>query len=194
MNKINYLCLFVFAVIVTASCTKENLQSELSSSKQSSATQTHFIGEHFGGGVIFYLDASGKHGIIATAKDFEEPGFWSKKDTLNGAQAAKLGAGRNNSNNIYKAQGEPQTEADDYAVIECIKLIENGYDDWYLPSKNELNQMYLRKDVIGGFTTFSYWSSTEVDATKAWFQNFGTGKQIKEVKTAGYAIRPVRYF
>lgn len=194
MNKINRFCLLLFIVIVVTSCTKESEQSELSSSQQSSISQIHFIGEHFGGGVIFYLDASKKHGIIATVKDFEEPGFWSKKDTLNGAKSTKLGAGISNSNNIYKTQGEPQTDGDDYAVIECIKLIENGYSDWYLPSKNELNQMYLHKDIIGGFTSFSYWSSTEVDAGKAWFQNFANGNQITEVKTAGYAIRPIRYF
>ena len=194
MNKITCIYFLLFIVIINASCTKDSQTLSVSSSQQSSATKTHFIGEHFGGGIVFYVDQSGKHGIIAALADFEEPAPWPKKDTLTGAGSAKLGAGRNNCNKIFKAQGNPQNEADDYAVIECVQLTENGYSDWYLPSKDELNEMYLHKDVIGGFLPFAYWSSTEVNTTEAWYQTFGNGNQITELKIAGYSIRPERYF
>ncbi|MEP6466891.1 MAG: DUF1566 domain-containing protein [Parafilimonas sp.] len=194
MNKFTFIYLLIFIVIINSSCSKEDNGFTASSSNQSSAKQNYFIGEHYGGGIIFYLNQSGTHGIIAAPDDLEEPASWSKKDTLNGTFSAKLGAGFTNTNSIYKTQGNPENEPDEYAALKCVELIQNGYNDWYLPSKDELNKMYLHKDVIGGFSTFSYWSSTEQNSSKAWFQNFTNGNQIAEVKTAGYAIRPVRYF
>ena len=194
MNKINCLYVLLFMIMLNTACTKESQSLTASASDQSSVAQTYFIGEHFGGGIIFYVDASGRHGIIAATDDFEEPASWSRKDTLNGALSAKLGAGYSNSNNIYRTQGNPENEADDYAALECVQLIENGYNDWYLPSKNELQIMYLRKNIIGNFKPFAYWSSTEKNTSTAWYQNFGNGNLVTELKTASYSIRPVRYF
>lgn len=185
---------FLFISVIYISCSKENETSSFFSSQQSSAVQAHFIGEHFGGGIIFYLDKTRTHGIIASFQDFEEPSSWSKKDTLTMAQSAGFGAGINNSNKIYKTLGNPQNEPDEYAAILCIKLSANGYNDWYLPSKNELNEMYLNKNIIGGFTIFAYWSSTEKDVSRAWFQNFGSGTQVTQSKLSSYSVRPVRYF
>jgi hypothetical protein len=48
------------------------------------------------------------------------------------------------------------------AARKCDDLALNGYDDWFLPSKDELNQMYLQRSVIGGFHK-CYWSSSEDD-------------------------------
>jgi len=187
-------CLF----IVSISCNKETevaslvLQSSSAGSRQASGK--HFIGEHFGGGIIFYLDQSGRHGLIAAFVDVEEPSVWSRKDTLNRATDTALGSGAANSRKIIKTQGFPQFDADSYAALECAGVNQNGYQDWYLPSLNELNEMHKNKKMIGGFQQFSYWSSSESDATKAWLQNFNTGLQVLQVKTASYALRPVRHF
>ena len=188
-------CLF----IISTSCSKETeatslpvLQSSSASLSQSSAK--HFIGEHFGGGIIFYLDKSGNHGLIVTTADFEEPASWSFKDTLNGAKDTAVGSGAVNTNRIVKTQGFPESEAFSYAALECLELNLNGYQDWYLPSLNELNLMYQNKTIVGGFLQFSYWSSTESGATKAWLKNFNSGLQLLQVKTAAYALRPVRKF
>ena len=198
--KLNiYACIITCLFIVSTSCNKETeatssaiLQS--SSAGLSQSAPKHFIGEHFGGGIIFYLDKSGNHGLIVTAADFEEPASWSFKDTLNGAKDTALGAGVVNTNRIVKTQGFPESEAFSYAALECLELNQNGYQDWYLPSLNELNLMYQNKTIIGGFLSFSYWSSSESGATKAWFKNFTNGLQIRQVKTAAYALRPVRRF
>ncbi len=186
--------LFLFLTATAISCTKESDITALSSSQTSSATQAYFIGQHFGGGIIFYLDKTGKHGIIAASADLEEAQTWAREDTLTKAQSTKLGGGLNNTNRICKIQGFPQSEADNYAALECAEFQANGYNDWYLPSKDELNELYLHKDIIGGFLPFAYWSSTEANATQAWFQNFGTGTQVLQEKLAGYSVRPVRYF
>jgi hypothetical protein len=68
------------------------------------------------------------------------------------------------------------------------------YGDWFLPSKGELNQMYVNKHVIGGFLSADYWSSSEADATTAWAQFFGVGFPVTNGKAGPGYVRPVRAF
>jgi hypothetical protein len=68
------------------------------------------------------------------------------------------------------------------------------YGDWFLPSKGELNQMYVNKTVIGGFFSADYWSSSEADATTAWAQFFGVGFQVTNGKAGPGYVRPIRAF
>jgi hypothetical protein len=82
-------------------------------------------------------------------------------------------------------------------MIACDTLTLNGYSDWRLPSKEELNQLYLKKDTIGGFTLNTYWSSTEYDGYSAWFQYFSVGIQDGTYKNGRYSrcnVRAVRAF
>ena len=70
------------------------------------------------------------------------------------------------------------------------------YGDWFLPSKGELNQMYVNRVAIGGFSDGDYWSSSESDATNPWGQDFGTGVQFSTGRNKvnpGF-MRPVRAF
>jgi len=66
--------------------------------------------------------------------------------------------------------------------------------DWYLPSKDELNQLYLRREIVGGFTAATYWSSSEIDATDPWVHGFGTGSQGSASKAGPFRVRPIRAF
>ena len=65
------------------------------------------------------------------------------------------------------------------AKTACDELILNGYSDWHLPSKDELNALYvnLKKIGVGGFAFDFYWSSTERDNVLAWSHQFHTGSQ-----------------
>lgn len=63
---------------------------------------------------------------------------------------------------------------------------------WYLPSKEELNQLYLHKIGIGGFYSSAYWSSTASDISSAWAQNFGNGNQDYGSKSITLRVRCVR--
>ena len=69
-----------------------------------------------------------------------------------------------------------------------------GYTDWYLPSKDELNKLYLSKGAIGGFVSDNYWSSSEIDATYAWVQNFDNAYQDDYSKNNTERVRAVRRF
>jgi Protein of unknown function (DUF1566) len=181
-------------LLLMFSCTRENAQIAISASSQSSELSQHYIGEPFGGGIIFYVDSTGSHGLIAAPADLEEPALWSYKDTLIGVTATHLGSGVRNTLRTFAALGDPHDETLDYGALVCHEFILNGYTDWFLPSKNELNKLYQQRNIVGDFKPFAYWSSTEIDQSTAWFQNFSNGVQIKSEKMAAYAIRPIRYF
>ncbi len=84
-----------------------------------------------------------------------------------------------------------------------LEYNDQTYDDWFLPSKDELNQMYLNlcKEGVGGFagTGASYWSSSQYDAWNAWYQHFGflgpeDGPQDYSGNASVYWFRAVRAF
>jgi len=68
------------------------------------------------------------------------------------------------------------------------------YGDWYLPSKYELNLLYLQKAVVGGFANSYYWSSSEYSANYAWSQYFGSNNQYYDYKYNAFYVRAVRAF
>ena len=76
----------------------------------------------------------------------------------------------------------------------CDDLELNGYTDWYLPSKEELNKLYLNKYIIGGFSDSWYWSSTEGRPGTAWLQIFNNGNKHIYFKDDTYNVRAVRIF
>jgi len=77
----------------------------------------------------------------------------------------------------------------------CDDLDENGYSDWHLPTKDELNKLYDAKSAVGGFSGGNYWSSTENDATNAWGQYFDSGNQDShDGKLSELCVRAVRAF
>ena len=90
------------------------------------------------------------------------------------------------------------------AKTACDKLILNGYSDWHLPSKEELNALYvnLQQIGVGGFADYywssSTWTSTETYGNYAWVQDIGSGRQGDYVHKSGmygvYLVRAVRAF
>ena len=162
------------------------------------ATQAHTIGESFGGGIIFYLDASGKHGLIAATTDQSTAIQWYNGSLTNTtAFASSVGAGDGNTSMIVFNQG-----AGAYAAKLCYDLNTGGFTDWYLPSKYELDLMYknigqgnlLGLGNVGSFAYYYYWSSTEYDNTYTWMQYFSNGNQNISSKLYAYYVRAVRAF
>lgn len=74
----------------------------------------------------------------------------------------------------------------------AVKAVKELGDGWRLPTKDELNQMYLKKETIGGFGAYYYWSSSEYYAYNAWYQNFSSGFQGSDDKHNYDRVRPVR--
>jgi len=158
------------------------------------------IGDTYQGGIIFYLDPSGCHGLIAAPSDQSTGIQWyngSFVDTY--AYGNGIGNGEGNSQGIRRSQG---TCSSCYASELCQDLDLGGPQDWYLPSKYELNLMYknigqgnsLGLGNVGGFADFFYWSSTEYNNTSVWLQDFDDGYQSIDDKNLTHYVRAVRVF
>ena len=82
------------------------------------------------------------------------------------------------------------------AAAICAAYTGGSFNAWYLPSIEELNKMYLNIGQgnalglgnIGGFADYYYWSSTEVDNSDAWQQNFSNGYQSTNTLRATSAM------
>jgi len=72
----------------------------------------------------------------------------------------------------------------------------HNYNDWFLPSKDELNKMYenLYLEGVGGFSNSYYWSSSELDLNNAWYQYFNDGSQFTDLKSFDVRVRACRSF
>jgi hypothetical protein len=158
------------------------------------------IGQTYQGGIIFYLDASGCHGLISAPTD-QSTGiaWWNGLYTDTYASGSGLFDGDGNCYRIRRSQGDC---ASCNAAELCLDLSLGGYSDWYLPSKYELNLMYrnigqgnaLGLGNVGGFAYDYYWSSTESDNYVAWGQVFDLGDQYGSGKDYTYYVRAVRAF
>ena len=158
------------------------------------------IGDTHQGGIIFYLDGSGCHGLVAAPSDQSTGIQWyngSYIDTY--AYGNGIGSGEGNSQGIRRWQG---TCSSCYASQLCQDLNLGGKTDWYLPSKYELNLMYenigqgnvLGLGNVGNFANNYYWSSTEYDNYNARKQGFFNGGQGSDDKDDSSFVRAVRAF
>jgi len=153
-------------------------------------TGTHYIGESYGGGKVFYVYDNSKHGLIAATSNQSTGIQWSITNTVTNAVRNGIHGGISNTERIIINQG-----AGSYAAQLCANYIGGDYADWYLPSEHELNLLYLQETVVGGFAGSYYWSSTESDdGTFAWGKDFRTGGRISLNKDFTYYVRAIRAF
>jgi len=160
-------------------------------------TVTIQIGKSYQGGIVAYIDETGQHGLIATPEDLS-PGiqWYNGKYIETGATGTMVGTGKSNTAKIVQAQGQGN-----YAAKLCTDLVLNGYNDWVLPSLNELDILYRNRSYIGMFYNSFYWSSSENDKSSTWGQDFSNGKQAYVYsspdfgsKSYTYRVRAIRYF
>ena len=108
------------------------------------------------------------------------------------AQGTAIGTGQTNTTAIIGQTGHTAS-----AAQLCNDLTEGGYNDWFLPSKDELNLMYenLYLFAVGGFAVNGYyWSSSESYVSSAWVQFFYDGGQGNHGKEKSRRVRAVRAF
>ena len=166
---------------------------------------THYIGEAFGGGVIFHLwkdNAGIEHGLIVDKTDLSTTQAWSNIDaTLIGSLAQSSWDGLSNSNAIVGQAGHTSS-----ASALCLNSSNGAQSDWYLPAIDELSLLWHSRfnvnkslSAIGGATVLPnsqpYWSSTESDYSSALDFNFFDGA----ANPSGYKgytlyVRAVRAF
>jgi hypothetical protein len=153
-------------------------------------TDTLAIGDSYQGGIIFWLDATGQHGLIAATVDQSTGIQWyNGTATVTNAVRDGIYAGMYNTERIIANQG-----VGSYAAQLCANYQGGGYGDWYLPSKYELDLLCQKKTAVGGFANEYYWSSTESNLNFARMQFFLTDVQsILNKSSTGY-VRAVRAF
>lgn len=158
------------------------------------------IGDSYQGGVIAYFleegdlgyDENVKHGLIAAKVDQSASIQWYNGSyTTTGALSKVIGSGQANTAAIISSQGAIETN---YAAGIARAYNGGGYSDWYLPSKDELNKLYLNRTAVGGFANTFYWSSTEIGLEDAWAQSFNTGTQGYDDKSLLIHVRAIRAF
>ena len=156
------------------------------------------IGLPYQGGITAYIlnlndpgyDPNVIHGLIAAPTDQSTGAEWGCYGTLlSGAIGITLGTGNQNTTDIVSG-----CAATGIAARLCSDLVLNGFSDWYLPSKDELNKLYMKRVLIGGFAGFTYWSSSQVSANTAWGQDFSDGYQFSGLKNALGYVRAIRAF
>lgn len=162
----------------------------------------HYIGQSYGGGIVFYVYDNGQHGLIAATADQSTPtsGFrwYGGSNTNTRARADGVGAGLKNTAIIIANQGSVDGAAFAATVCNEYSVTVNGvvYGDWYLPSKHELNLLCINRYVVGGLFAMAYWSSTEGNNYNAWVQDFQDFNHIQYdlTKDHTYAVRTIRAF
>ena len=152
------------------------------------------VGQDYQGGIIFYVDETGNNGLIAAREDVGQAAWGCPSILINGADGEGIGSGFENTLAIVRDCNDPGTAAE-----LCENLVLNGFDDWFLPSKEELNQLYLHRKTVGGFSdelNSAYWSSTEYENSfAAWRQLFTDfPEQTIYDKYNVYNVRPIRRF
>jgi hypothetical protein len=111
------------------------------------------------------------------------------------ARGTALGWGyRNTRAVVLQGNSDPVTSAAALTDSHAVTVSDVVYDDWYLPSKDELNELYAQKASVGGFSAVSYWSSSEFSRNGVEIQNFSNGTQGIVLKADTYYIRPIRAF
>ena len=153
------------------------------SAASSSVTLPLVVGDFYQGGVVFHLFVPGEtgyvsgetHGLIAAVEDqtrvlvYNGPFGTMVSYATTGATATAIGTGSANTDAIISVQGTTETS---YAAGLARAYTGGGYTDWFLPSKDELNQMDINKSTledVSGFNaliTTYYWSSTENDSDR----------------------------
>lgn len=158
--------------------------------------QDSMIGKLYQGGLIFYLDSSASTGLVAATTYVRDNDVWGCYNfDVPGAEGKDIGDGLQNTIAIVNnCSGTP--------AHACVSWTHNGYSDWFMPSINELQEMYLRigrgasgqNYDIGNFGSFEHWSSTEENSLYAHWLDFQNGNLSTEVKSSGAFVRAIRSF
>jgi hypothetical protein len=157
----------------------------------------YVIGMQAEGGIVFYVDETGQHGLVAAMEDLEGSYEWGCEGVdINGADGHSIGTGLQNTLDIVAGCSETPI-----AASVALTYVNEGYSDWYLPSRYELAEMYntirdcCYDDNIEGWGSLWHWSSSESNYTNSpWNFSFHYNLEDINYKNNTYRVRVIRDF
>lgn len=195
--------------------TIEKVQIQIERENQRIETQItelkHHIGEVYQGGVVFWVDDSQQHGLVAALHpNIHAAVAWrngESGDKTTNARANGIFAGLSNTQLIISEQTIDDQEGQFAALVAYQFAVQNDgltacdtkhhcYGNWYLPSLAELqmvrNNLYLHG--IGQWIAGLYWSSSEDGVSSAYLLDFNSGEIISGDKATEALTLPVHAF
>lgn len=157
----------------------------------SSDTVDIALGNYHEGGIIFYIEPNGQGGLVVSVEDLSIDTPWWNGEFVQ-TNAWSVADGWDNTFLILRAQGDKSS----YSAKLCDDYEVDGFDNWYLPSKQELDLLFENKDLLENIPDGLYWSSTEYEFGSVWVQDFSSGEQHlnNTSDSAGVRTRAIRRF
>lgn len=202
--------------LVNAATTEIQRLAQEVSSLRSDAPLQHYIGEKYHGGIVFYVDETKQHGLIASLINANTEGVqWrngASGNKVTNARGDGIGAGEANTR-IIIAQETADNQKGSFAALLAsnFQVMEDGvtpcktpiasdtvcYGGWYLPSAYELQLMRnsLYQGNLSSFTAEFYWSSTENTVNRVWVEDFSSGELSLKLKSENQgSVRAISKF
>lgn len=148
------------------------------------------------GGIVFYVTDGGRHGLEAAPNNQGKVQWGCYKTSIPAAAGKAVGTGNQNTIGIVANCSDTESTAAEVAFNYSYHF----FNDWFLPSKNELNKLYNVRKRLGLCLRRGrhYWSSSEVDSEFAYSRNFvcdgGGVTEYKAMKFVPNFVRPIRAF
>ncbi len=154
------------------------------------STSSITIGSIYAGGIVFYVDSTGQHGLVCAPSD--QGNFpWGCNWQFIGGTLSLLNTGQSNTNLIISNCSE-----NNIAALICNNYTLGQYDDWYLPSFDELMLIFWSLQGHSSFSQQFYWSSSEDGAgyAKCHFFAHGSAGSQSNMKNVSQKVRAIRSF
>ena len=150
------------------------------------------------GGRVFFdkgIFSDGWRYLEAAPASTEFTAPWGTRGQNVAGTQEGIGTGRRNTEIIVQHLQQQRNRETGRAAQMAAALNFGGFNDWFLPSRDELNLMFQNRAIIGDLGDRWYWSSSQsYHRNDAWRQNFGNGSQHRNDKNNSFSVRAIRAF